>query len=221
MTFGRPAKQNDATTRQQASPRKTPTARSAASSARPKTVPRSEYVSDATCARCHENKFASYNQTAHHLTSQTANKDSIAGTFEPSSNTMSTANPNLMFRMEDKSAGFFETAIWGPPGDSAATATANFTSREGEATRTRTERLDLVIGSGGKGQTYLYWRDDQLFQLPVGYSTVLHRWTYSPGYEDGAADFGRPIIPRCLECHATYFQAAFPDPQINIYDTKT
>jgi len=184
------------------------------------TVPRSEYLSDSTCSHCHEDKFASYRQTAHHLTSQMANKDAIVGTFTPGSNTMTTANPNLTFRMDDKSGKFFETAIWGAPGNPATLATARSTAGEGVSTRTRTERLDLVIGSGGKGQTYLYWRDDQLFQLPVGYSTVLHRWTYSPGYEDGAADFERPIIPRCLECHATFFQPAFPDPQINIYDTK-
>jgi hypothetical protein len=67
-----------------------------------------------------------------------------------------------------------------------------------------------VIGSGEKRQTYLYWRDDQLFQLPAGYSTVFDRSINSPGYKDGVADFGRGIIPRCLECHATYFQPAFP-----------
>jgi hypothetical protein len=221
VASGCPPQRGDATPGQQASPSKAAPAKNPAVSVKPKTVPRSDYVSDSTCARCHEDKFASYEQTAHHFTSQTANKDTIAGTFAAGSNTMTTANPNLMFRMEENSGEFFETAIWGAPGNSAATAAGGSTSHEGAATRTRTERLDLVIGSGGKGQTYLYWRDDQLFQLPVGYSTALHRWTYSPGYEDGVADFARPIIPRCLECHATYFQAAFPDPQINIYDTKT
>jgi hypothetical protein len=213
VTLGRPPNQDDTRTSQKASPRKT-------TSAKPKTVPRSEYVSDSSCARCHEDKFASYELTAHHFTSQMANKDTIVGTFAPGSNTMTTANPNLMFRMEEKGGEFFQAAIWGAPGDSGAGATVGSTSDGDGATRTHTERLDLVIGSGGKGQTYLYWREDQLFQLPVGYSTVLHRWINSPGYKDGVADFGRAIIPRCLECHATYFQAAFPVPEINIYDTK-
>jgi Cytochrome c554 and c-prime len=188
--------------------------------AKPKTVPRSEYVSDSGCARCHEDKFASYEQTAHHFTSRTANKDTIVGTFAPGSNKMTTADPNLTFAMEEKSGEFFQTAIWGAPGETVGGGTKSSTSREGEARRTRTERLDLVIGSGGKGQTYLYWRDDQLFQLPVGYSTVLRRWVNSPGYKDGTADFERGIIPRCLECHTTYFQAEFPDPEINIYRTN-
>ncbi len=204
--------------RQTSSPQSKATPKKAAT--KPKTVPHSEYLSDAACAPCHKDIFDSYEQTAHHVTSQIANKDTVVGTFTPGANTMATANPNLMFRMSEKGGEFFQTAIWGPPEDRAAGSTENSTATERTATRTRTERLDLVIGSGGKGQTYLYWRDDQLFQLPAGYSTVLHRWINSPGYEDGVADFGRAIIPRCLECHATYFQAAFPDPDINIYDTK-
>jgi hypothetical protein len=219
MTLGLP-KHAAARAGQQASPSKTIPTKSADTMAKPRTVPRSEYVGDASCARCHEDKFANYEQTAHHFTSQMAHRNTIVGTFAPGSNTMTTADPNLTFRMEEKSGEFFQTAIWEAPGDTAAAATKSSTSEERESTRTRTERLDLVIGSGGKGQAYLYWSDDQLFQLPVGYSTVLHRWINSPGYKDGVADFGRAIIPRCLECHATYFQAAFPDPEINIYDTK-
>ena len=53
-------------------------------------------------------------------------------------------------------------------------------------TTSRTERFDLVIGSGGKGQTYLYWKGDQLFQLPVTYWTELGQWVNSPGYRDGS-----------------------------------
>jgi hypothetical protein len=62
----------------------------------------------------------------------------------------------------------------------------------------------------------LFWDGDQLFQLPVSYWTDLG-WVNSPGYRDGTADFERPIIPRCLECHATYFQA-LPPPS-NRYST--
>lgn len=191
-------------------PQQIPTTKTApkknATSTKPKLVPRTEYVGDAVCAQCHKDRFDTYEKTAHNLTSQLASKDTIVGTFNPGANTMTTANSDLTFRMDQKGDEFFQTAIWASP--------------DGTAPRTRTERLDLVIGSGGKGQTYLYWRDNQLFQLPVSYSTVLHRWITSPGYVDGQADFERPIIPRCLECHATYFQAVFPDPDVNMYDTK-
>jgi hypothetical protein len=66
-----------------------------------------------------------------------------------------------------------------------------------------------VIGSGRKGQTYLYWGDnDQLFQLPVSYWTALGSWVNSPGYGDRTLDFSRPVLPRCLECHASFFETA-------------
>jgi hypothetical protein len=190
--------------RQAASPSASP-AKKRSSATKPKLVPRTAYVGDTVCAQCHKDIFDTYEKTAHNLTSQLAAKDSIVGTFTPGQNTMATANPNLTFRMDEKNAQFFQTAIWASP--------------DGAPPRTRTERLDLVTGSGGKGQTYLYWRDNALFQLPASYSTVLHRWINSPGYVDGVADFARPIIPRCLECHATYFEPLFPDPDVNVYNT--
>jgi Cytochrome c554 and c-prime len=159
-------------------------------------------VGDEACRSCHQAKVESYYRTAHRLTSQTADKNSVLGTFGESANTMRTSNPILFFRMDANEKGFFQTAVWGTPPN----------------TWSRTERLDLVIGSGGKGQSYLFWNEDELFQLPVGYSTVLSQWINGPGYRDGTANFERPIIPRCLECHATYFKALEPLPTGNRYD---
>jgi len=122
---------------------------------------------------------------------------------------MTTANPNLSFQMDAKGDEYFQTAIFGDP-----------SVAQGTAPRTRTEKLDLVIGSGGKGQSYLFWKDHELFQLPVGYSTVLHKWINGPGYVDGTAKFDRAIIPRCLECHATYFESELPGPNFNLYNRK-
>ena len=95
--------------------------------------------------------------------------------------------------MEQKGYDFFQTAVEGA--DPFMT--------------TRTERFAFVIGSGGKGQTYLFWKGDDLFQLPVSYWSELG-WVNSPGYRDGTANFSRPIIPRCLECHGTYFEQIPP-----------
>ena len=56
----------------------------------------------------------------------------------------------------------------------------------------RAERIDLITGSGMRGQTYLFWQGDRLFELPVSYWSDGHRWINSPGYIDGTADFSRP-----------------------------
>jgi len=156
--------------------------------------PRDRYVGDAACISCHREKVGTFHRTAHYLTSRLPDKESILGTFTPGT-IMRTSNPDLFFRMDERKDGFFQTAVQGVP----------------PYITERAERFDLVIGSGGKGQTYLFWKRDQLFQLPVSYWAELG-WVNSPGYRDGVANFDRPIVPRCLECHATYFDSIPPPP---------
>jgi len=147
------------------------------------------YVGDDTCLSCHE-KQRTYLTTAHHLTSQSATASSIAGSFAPGKNILRTQR-ELLYRMDAKPDGFFQTGVLGTPPDTISLS----------------ERFDFVIGSGRKGQTYLYWgKDDQLFQLPVSYWTEVASWVNSPGYGDRSLDFGRPVVPRCLECHASFFE---------------
>lgn len=157
---------------------------------------RSGFVGDTACRPCHAAEFSSYQHTAHHLTSQEPAAETISGKFTPGSNVLTTINPLLSFHMERSGNSFYEVAVTGEP----------------PKVSTRRERIDFVIGSGGKGQTYLYWRGNQLFELPVSYWTELGQWVNSPGYLDGIADFDRPIVPRCFECHATYIQALSSSP---------
>ena len=154
---------------------------------------RDGYLGDAACAKCHEETVGSFHQTAHFLTSMLPDKRSILGKFSAGDNVLVTSNSELSFRMSEKGDAFFQTAVQGMS----------------PYVTERTEQFGLVIGSGGKGQTYLYWKGDELFELPVSYWTQLG-WVNSPGYRDGIANFDRPIIPRCLECHATYFDSTAP-----------
>jgi hypothetical protein len=150
---------------------------------------RGNFAGDGVCRECHAGIATSYAQTAHHITSQLPNRQTIAGSFAPGENLLKTSNPDLHFLMEARANGFYETAVfWQPPNE-----------------KTRSERIDIVTGSGKKGQTYLYWKGDQLFELPVSYWKQLNGWGNSPGFSDATAEFNRPIVPRCLECHATYF----------------
>ena len=52
----------------------------------------------------------------------------------------------------------------------------------------------------------MYWREKHLYQLHVSYLTAADSWINSPGYHDGIADYARPTLNHCLECHTTYFQ---------------
>jgi hypothetical protein len=152
----------------------------------------SGYVGDQACRSCHQQETNTYFETAHHLTSQMPSEHSILGKFSAGENILRTSNPALHYEMTESKEGYFETAV-------------------GELSLfrkiTRTERIDIVVGSGRKGQTYLFWRNNELFELPVSYWTELDSWIISPGYHDDAPDFHRGVVPRCLECHAGRFEA--------------
>ena len=168
---------------------------------------RAGYVGDEACRTCHSTQSESYLHTAHHLTSQLAGPDSILGKFDPGNDVLRTANPGLHFNMEAKDDGYFQTAVAASPGMSFRDMTF------------RTERMDVVIGSGHRAQTYLSWRGDQLFELPVSYWVEGDAgWVNSPGYDNGLANFGRTIPPRCLECHASFIRATAPGTFDNHYD---
>ncbi|HEY1848512.1 MAG TPA: multiheme c-type cytochrome [Opitutaceae bacterium] len=146
---------------------------------------------DQACAACHADKVRSFHETAHAKTSRLPSAEVIRGSFRAGANLLETANPSLAFVMEAVDGGFQLTAHMR-------------TSPTQELSRS--EKIGIVVGSGRKGQTFLYWDDDRLFQLPVSYWTDVDGWVNSPGYVDGTADFDRPIVPRCLECHSSSFQ---------------
>lgn len=169
---------------------------------------RSDYVGDASCLKCHREVGQLYELTPHHLTSQLPTTKSVLGSFQSGANSLvivdatQSAGPGLQFHMESKKDGLFEVAKSGWGRDVYQWA----------------ERIDLVTGSGARGQTYLYWQRDRLYELPVSYWSDGHRWINSPGYVDGTAEFSRPVNPACLECHATYIRALSADPATNRYD---
>lgn len=142
----------------------------------------------AACRSCHASIYASYVRTAHHHTSALSSAMTIGADFSAGRNTLRTGNPGVHFVMEQRADGYYQTGFDTPHRAS------------------RRERFDLTVGSGRVGQSYLYWKEGFLFQLPVSTLAGQRAWINSPGYPDGVMDFSRPIVPRCLECHATYFR---------------
>src|SRR5216684_6657577 len=151
-----------------------------------------------TCRTCHGSIVDSYAHTAHRTTSTEGGSKTIRGEFSPGHNVLHTRTRGVGFTMEQRADGFYQTGWDSTTGGS------------------RTERVDIVIGSGRRGQSYLYWRTGLLFELPVSYLTGVRQWINSPGYVDGQVDFNRLIEPRCLECHATLFTLA-PDRRVRRY----
>lgn len=165
-------------------------------------------VADQVCLQCHQDQ-STYEATSHHKTSQTSSKESILGSFRTDGSSVlmiadpakAEDSPGLYFKMEQKADGYYQTAVAG----------------WADQLRTRSEKIDIVIGSGKRGQSYLYWHGDQLFELPVSYWSEGHRWINSPGYKNGTMNFARPITPRCMECHASFIQQSTSDLSSNRY----
>jgi hypothetical protein len=159
---------------------------------------------DSTCLSCHRDK-ASYEGTAHRRTSSHPSRSSITGEFTGPRSVLHTPNTAVHFRMSADSTGYHQTAVTGA----------------GKDTTTRTERVAYVIGSNRRGQSYLYWRGDSLYQLPVSYWTSLSTWINSPGpgYADGRVNFNRGVAPRCFECHASWIEAKPDFDVVNRYDS--
>ncbi|MEQ1677292.1 MAG: multiheme c-type cytochrome, partial [Chitinophagaceae bacterium] len=122
--------------------------------------------------------------TAHYLTSQPATEKTILGSFDEGKNIFN-YNQLLLIKMHRTDGGLFQSVFY-----------------KGE--QKKDFRFGLVTGSGAKGQTYLYWQGNKLFQMPISYFTAAGQWANSPGFPSDKVMFDKPITTRCLECHATY-----------------
>ncbi|HEV8084829.1 MAG TPA: multiheme c-type cytochrome [Chitinophagaceae bacterium] len=142
------------------------------------------FAGSVTCGNCHKDIYEKHVHSAHYLTSQPVAEKFIKGSFEPGKNKFA-FDSNDVVVMEKRKDSFYQAEYY-------------------KGIEKTAERFDIVIGSGNKGQGYLYWRDNQLFQLPISYFTVANTWANSPGFLN-AANFNRQIDARCLECHSTYF----------------
>jgi predicted CXXCH cytochrome family protein len=141
------------------------------------------YAGSASCVKCHKDIYSSYLHTAHFKTSQLASPKNINGSFAEGSNVFE-FNKETKVVMEKRKDGFYQVGYRN--------------NKPFEA-----HRFDITFGTV-KGETYLYWKGNQVYQLPMSYFNALHSWTNSPGYDSTNIDFGRVIGRRCFECHSSY-----------------
>lgn len=156
------------------------------------------YAGSAKCASCHQDIYEKHLLTAHFLTSSLAAEQTIKGSFAEGKNTF-IFNSQDMVQMEKRDSGFYQVEYI-------------------QGAERKARRFDISVGSGTRGQTYLYWWKDTLFQMPITYFTATQSWSNSPGYSNRAM-FGRPVTSRCLECHSTFAQVTSPaDAKVEEFD---
>ena len=146
-----------------------------------------QFAGSETCKNCHRSIFDHFIHTAHNLTSAEAGETTVKGSFSKGKNLFAYSY-YAKVAMEKRDSGLYQVEY-----------DKNFTEKQAYP-------IDIVLGSGTRGQSYLYWKNNKLFQLPVSYFTLAGKWSNSPGYPMYQPLFNRLITARCLECHTTYFK---------------
>jgi len=160
-----------------------------------KTIPEGKlelglFAGSQSCAGCHKHIYESHLHTAHYLTTRPALQQYIKGSLQAGQNAFAYDSDRIVY-MEKRDSGFYQVAYY-------------------KGSERITGCIDIVVGSGSKGQTYITRYNQQLFQLPVSYFTAAHKWANSPLYPVNPILFNRPITSRCLECHSTFAQVISP-----------
>jgi hypothetical protein len=157
-------------------------------------------VGSEACKSCHADIYKSYIQTAHFNDSKPATPKNIKGSFETGKNIFQYSR---FMQVEMKKEGKRLMQVASVSGMEMQKAP-----------------FDIVVGSGRKGQTYLSWDGNNLFQLPISYYTETNTWCNSPGYPN-IFNFDRPIPLGCLECHATYAKGKAAQDGLVEYDRSS
>lgn len=142
------------------------------------------FAGSKTCITCHKDVYDNYLHTAHFSTTRLADIHSIGGSFDHGKNVFYFSKDQKVV-MEQRKDGLYQVAY-------------------DKGKQVKAERFDITFG-GVKAESYLYWKGNKIYQLPLSYFKTLG-WTNSPGFDSTYADYGRVIGRRCFECHASYIQ---------------
>ncbi|MEL6304632.1 MAG: hypothetical protein AAFQ20_07565, partial [Bacteroidota bacterium] len=112
------------------------------------------FAGSTSCIDCHSDIYDTHLKTAHFNTSTLADSTTIKGSFEIGRNTHF-LNNRVQFMMIETDSGFYQKA--------------NFIHNQLELFNLK---MDVVIGSGTKGQSYLNWQGDELFQIQTSSPTI-------------------------------------------------
>jgi len=144
-----------------------------------------QYAGASACMSCHQSEGSSYAHSNHYRTSSSVNVQRLKALIASSSQVPFYFSDSSNVRIEEHDGALFQSSF-------------------SADRRMATAKFDIAFGSAEKAQTYGYWKDDQLYQLPLTWYTSMHNWANSPGFSSRHARFERTIGVRCFECHASY-----------------
>jgi predicted CXXCH cytochrome family protein len=146
--------------------------------------PSVKYVGDAACAACHADIDRCYHQHPMGRSAALAGKESPLERYDPAAfGTFQTRAHTLTVR---PAAGNVQHLLAGNTPETAGLVYQT--------------SVDVVIGSGTRGRSYLTVDRGSVWQSAISWFTDDARWNVSPGFELGEGG-RRAITPDCLFCH--------------------
>jgi hypothetical protein len=142
------------------------------------------FAGSASCISCHKQIADTYAQTAHFNTSSVLDK----AVFDSNHQQFTHYEDGSTVTVKHLNGSYVQEQVL-------------------NGQQMRSAHMSVAIGSGEKAQSYAYWKNQQLFQLPLTYLSYSQQWVNSPGYPSHSPYFDRVILSRCLECHASYVES--------------
>lgn len=158
-----------------------------------------KFAGSESCIPCHQEIYKTHISTAHYNTSAPGDAKHILGSFGSGEHTVNLAGSLVSMTQEDGSS--YQT------------------SKTYHGKVFEKSKIDITIGSGVKGQSYLTFKGDSLYQLQASYFTLTDSWINSPGYPNYS--FKRPVMDNCIKCHVTFAKNEKLTGDSNVYDKKS
>jgi hypothetical protein len=114
------------------------------------------YAGSEACRHCHAGISGNYLHTHHFQTSSVVAGNPIPSAKDSAADRVYFADSSYV-RVEENTGAFFQSYY-----------------RAGQ--KTRSESFDIAFGSGEKAQTYGYWKNDQLLELPLTWYSSRAPW---------------------------------------------
>jgi hypothetical protein len=143
------------------------------------------YVGKESCAGCHADIYASFQETGKGRSFHLPSEEKIIEDFSKA-------------YVYDTFSNLHYRAFW----KNKQMYIQEFRIENKDTLHSKTIKVDYVVGSGNQTRSYLYEENGYFYEMPITWYVKKGIWDLSPGYENGRnVRFDRPIGDMCMNCH--------------------
>jgi hypothetical protein len=151
-----------------------------------------QYVGSEACKTCHMPEYQTYRQTPHGEAATLPDGRAELKSLPPEGETICLGEGERCLRVFPGKDGYFMSQF-----DRGA---------DGSETHVEVEKVAFALGKPLMATGYLIQRGSYLFEAPLTFYAVpnpqhMIGWALSPGYDNDALGFTRPVVDSCLTCH--------------------